>query len=193
MVPENSDLCILKSFGDAVKWIFVPLGFAQDDDSWKLIVAILTGLLAKEAVVSTMGVLYHAQGYDPAAPGYDPNAQPGEEPVTLALAGVFTPLTAISFIIFNLLVIPCFAAVATARSELKSAKWTFFIIAFWFATAWITSFLVYQTCSLLKGVNLTNVIIAIFIAGVIAFSIFRRKGRKDKCAGCTKCPKGSLH
>ncbi|MDR1341100.1 MAG: ferrous iron transport protein B [Prevotellaceae bacterium] len=188
MVPENSDLCILKSFGDAVKWIFVPLGFAQDDNSWKLIVAILTGLLAKEAVVSTMGVLYQAQGYDTAAPGYDPNVQ-SQESVTAALAGVFTPLTAISFIVFNLLVIPCFAAVATARSELKNAKWTFFIIAFWFATAWITSFLVYQTASLLKGVNLTNVIIAIFIIGIILFSIFRRKNKKDKCAGCNKCSK----
>jgi ferrous iron transport protein B len=190
MVPENSDLCILKFFGDAVKWIFVPLGFAQDADSWKLIVAILTGLLAKEAVVSTMGVLYQAQGYDANAPEYDPNVQVREESVTTALAGVFTPLTAISFIIFNLLVIPCFAAVATARSELKSAKWTFFIIAFWFATAWITSFVVYQTGSLLQNVNLTNVIIAVFIIGVILYAVFRRKSKKDRCAGCTKCPKG---
>jgi ferrous iron transport protein B len=117
-----------------------------------------------------------------------------KNPVTTALIAnaVFSPLSAISFIVFNLLVIPCFAAVATARSELKSAKWTFFVILFWFATAWIASFLVYQTGSLLKGVNPVNVIIGIFIAGIILFAVFRRKSRKNKCADCDKCPKGKM-
>jgi uncharacterized RDD family membrane protein YckC len=90
------------------------------------------------------------------------------------------------------LVIPCFAAVATAHSELKSIKWTFFVILFWFATAWIASFLVYQTGSLLKEVNPANVIIGMFIAGIILFAVFRHKRRKDKCAGCDKCPKGKM-
>jgi ferrous iron transport protein B len=197
MVQENSDSCILKVFGDAVKWAFVPLGFAQGDDSWKLIVAILTGLLAKEAVVSTMGVLYKAQGYSPDAPEYDADIQISEESVTTALYGVFTPLTAISFVIFNLLVIPCFAAVATAHSELKSAKWTFFTIAFWFATAWITSFLIYQTGSLFKNANPTNIIIAVFIIGIILFAIFRYKRKKNKCANCPaatyNCPGTTSH
>jgi ferrous iron transport protein B len=190
MVSENSDSCILKIFGDAIKWIFVPLGFAQGPDNWKLIVAILTGLLAKEAVVSTMGVLYKAQGYAPDTQG-DVSAQSSEESVTAALAAnaVFSPLTAISFVVFNLLVIPCFATVATAHSELKSAKWTFFVMAFWFATAWITSFLVFQIGSLLKEVNWINIISILFIAGVILFAIFRRKNKKnDDCNGCDKCP-----
>jgi ferrous iron transport protein B len=185
IVSENSDSCILKIFGDAIKWIFVPLGFAEGPDSWKLIVAILTGLLAKEAVVSTMGVLYNAQ--------YDVHGDSeSSEAVTAALItnAVFTPLTLISFIIFNLLVIPCFAAVATARSELKSIKWTFFIIFFWFATAWITSFIVYQTGLLLKNANLINVIAGLFIIGIILSAIFRLKNKKNKCAGCDKCPKG---
>ncbi|MDR1582162.1 MAG: ferrous iron transport protein B [Prevotellaceae bacterium] len=190
MVSENSDSCILKIFGDAIKWIFVPLGFAQGADNWKLIVAILTGLLAKEAVVSTMGVLYKAQGYDPDVQG-DPDIQSSEESVTTALAAnaVFSPLTAISFVIFNLLVIPCFATVATARSELKSAKWTFFVVAFWLATAWVTSFLVFQIGSLLKEINWINIIAIIFITGIILFAIFRRKNKKnDNCNGCDKCP-----
>jgi ferrous iron transport protein B len=192
MVSENSDSCILKIFGDAIKWVFVPLGFAHGPDNWKLIVAILTGLLAKEAVVSTMGVLYKAKGYDPDNQDGDDSATAGsEESVTTALAAnaVFTPLTAISFVVFNLLVIPCFAAVATARSELKSAKWTFFVLLFWLATAWITSFLVYQTGALLKDVNRTNLIIGILIIAIILFAIFRRRNRKDKCADCDKCPK----
>jgi ferrous iron transport protein B len=185
MVAENSDACLLKIFGDAVKWIFVPLGFVERPNSWKLIVAILTGLLAKEAVVSTMGVLYKAQGYDPDAQGYNPDSQNHEE-VTIALSAnaVFTPLSAISFIIFNLLVIPCFAALTNAHAELKSIKWTVFVIIFWFATAWITSFLVYQAGLLLKDVNWANVIICLFIAGVVLFAVFRRKNKNSKCRNC---------
>ncbi|MDR2027684.1 MAG: ferrous iron transport protein B [Prevotellaceae bacterium] len=194
MVSENDDSCILKVFGDAIKWIFVPLGFAESPDNWKLIVAILTGLLAKEAVVSTMGVLYRAKGYVSGEQSDDSAISGNEKSVTEALtaSAVFSPLSAISFVIFNLLVIPCFAAVATARSELKSAKWTFFVIFFWLATAWITSFLFYQTASLLKGANPLNVCVALFIAGIILFAVFRRKNRKDKCAGCDKCPKGKI-
>jgi ferrous iron transport protein B len=194
MVSENSDLCILKIFGDTIKWIFVPLGFAQGPDNWKLIVAILTGLLAKEAVVSTMGVLYKAHVYDSDTQGGETGTTDSEESVTAALAAnaVFTPLTAISFVVFNLLVIPCFAAVATARSELKSAKWTFFVLVFWFATAWVTSFLIYQIGSLLSGVNLINVITGIIVAGIILFSIFRHRSKKDKCKDCDKCPKGKM-
>jgi ferrous iron transport protein B len=191
MVSENSDSCILKTFGDAIKWIFVPLGFAQSPDNWKLIVAILTGLLAKEAVVSTMGVLYKAKGFAPDEQVDDTAMSNNQESVTTALIAnaVFSPLSAISFVVFNLLVIPCFAAVATARSELKSAKWTLFVICFWFATAWITSFIVYQTGALLKDVNLTNLIVGILITGIILFAIFRRKNKRDKCASCDKCPK----
>ncbi|MDR0725412.1 MAG: ferrous iron transport protein B [Prevotellaceae bacterium] len=189
MVAADSDSSILKTFGEAIKWIFVPLGFAQGPDDWKLIVAILTGLLAKEAVVSTMGVLYKANGYGPGEQADDLS----NEKVTMALEAnaVFSPLSAISFVVFNLLVIPCFAAMATARSELKSAKWTFFVILFWLATAWITSFLVYQTGVLLKTVNWVNLIAGLFIAGVILFSIYKRKSKKNKCAGCDKCPMGT--
>jgi ferrous iron transport protein B len=188
MVAENSDACLLKIFGDAVKWIFVPLGFVENPDNWKLIVAILTGLLAKEAVVSTMGVLYKAQGYDPNVQGYNPDSQKHEE-VTVALAAnaVFSPLSAVSFIVFNLLVIPCFAAVANAHSELKSTKWTVFVILFWFATAWISSFLVYRTGLLLKDVSLANIIIFLFIAGVILSAIFRRRNKNNNCSNCDKC------
>jgi ferrous iron transport protein B len=189
MVSADSDSSILKTFGEAIKWIFVPLGFANGSEGWKLIVAILTGLLAKEAVVSTMGVLYKANGYGPG----EQTGDFSNEKVTMALEAnaVFSPLSAISFVIFNLLVIPCFAAMATARSELKSAKWTLFVIFFWLATAWLTSFLVYQTGVLLKEVNWINLIAALFIITIILLSIFRRKNKKNKCAGCDKCPMGT--
>jgi ferrous iron transport protein B len=183
--PENSNTSILGVFGNAVKWIFAPLGFTAGPDGWKLVVAILTGLIAKEAVVSTMGVLY--------IPGFVGEGTQGEEALlvtALASLSVFSPLSAMSFMVFNLLTIPCFAALATAFAELKSVKWMLFTVGFWFATAWITSFLIYQVGSLLQGVNWINVIIFVFIVGLILFSFFRRKSKKDKCIGCTRCPKG---
>ncbi|MDR1887414.1 MAG: ferrous iron transport protein B [Prevotellaceae bacterium] len=185
MVSETGGASILEVLSNAVNWVFVPLGFAQGADGWKLVVATLTGLLAKEAVVSTMGVLYKV-------PGYDPNVSGSEAQVadTLQADGVFTGLTAISFVVFNLLVIPCVAAVATARSELKSAKWMFFVIGFWFATAWTASFLVYQAGSLLSRAGWINAVIFLFIVGIVLFAIFmRRKNKKDKCKGCNKCGK----
>ena len=121
MVEANSQESILGMIGMFLRPLFIPLGFASDIDGWKNIVAIITGLIAKEMVVSTMEVLY--------TPGMDWN-------------NVFSSVTALSFMAFNLLSVPCMAAVATANAEFRKAKWTWFTIGLWLATAWIISFII---------------------------------------------------
>jgi len=182
VAPEDNASNILGVLGNAIKWIFLPLGFAQGPDGWKLVVAIITGLIAKEAVVSTMGVLYIPSAeVDVASPE-------GETTLiaTLASLAVFSPVTAISFMVFNLLCVPCVVAVATAYSELKSVRWTVFVVAFWFVSAWIVSFLVYQIGSFVYGTELINIIVAIFIIFIVIHTLVKRK-RNNKCTDCDKC------
>ncbi|MDR0693899.1 MAG: ferrous iron transport protein B [Prevotellaceae bacterium] len=189
--PGDSVHSILGQIGSAIHWIFVPLGFAEGPDGWKLIVAILTGLIAKELVVATMGVLY--------IPGFSEEAAQtpeGESSLIAVLAtlSVFSPLTAMTFMIFNLLSVPCFAAVATAFTELKSAKWTLFTLFFWFATAWIVSFIVYQTGALFLKMNIATTVVLLLALSIIGGSIVYAATRKNKkkypctdCNGCSQC------
>ncbi|MDR1405989.1 MAG: ferrous iron transport protein B [Prevotellaceae bacterium] len=179
---------ILGQIGSAIHWIFVPLGFGQGPEAWKLIVAILTGLIAKELVAATMGILYI-----PGLSGEAAQTQEGETSLiaTLAALSVFSPLTAMTFMIFNLLSIPCFAAVATAFAELKSAKWTLFTLFFWFATAWTVSFLVYQAGSLLGEMNAATAAVLLLalaiVGGSILYAASRKSKKKGRCAGCDEC------
>lgn len=139
MVEANSAETILGVLGTALIPVFAPLGFASGPDGWKAVVAILTGLIAKEMVVSTMGVLYN--------PGIEGDALEDEVAGTAlatTLAATFSPVAALSFMAFNLLSIPCMAAVATAHSELKSTKWTFGAVLFWLVTAWLVAFAIFQ-------------------------------------------------
>lgn len=126
----NSADSILAKIGTAIAPAFAPLGFGF----WQASVALLSGLIAKETVVSTFGILFGAA---------DPAGQ------IAALHGVFTPLSAFSFLVFVLLYIPCFAAMTAIHRELRSAKWTLFSIAMQLGIAWICSFLVYQIGRLL--------------------------------------------
>ncbi len=144
MVDANDASSMLGTIGNAIRWFFVPLGFASGPDGWKASVAILTGLLAKEAVVSTLGVLYN--------PGLGGDALEDEGAHTALLASLaasFSPLAALSYMAFNLLSIPCMAAVAAMRAEMRSAKWTAITIGIWVGTAWIVSFLIYNVGRLL--------------------------------------------
>jgi len=146
MVDANSQESILGAIGGWIQPLFEPLGWASGDIGWKAVVAALTGLIAKEMVVSTMGVLYN--------PDVDGDAlEDGGASAALALSlvAVFSPVAAVSFMAFNLLSVPCMAAVATAHAELRSAKWTWITIFFWIATAWIVSFLIYQVGSRIFG------------------------------------------
>lgn len=138
MVDANSEDSILGIIGTAIIPIFKPLGFADGVFAWKAIVAIITGLIAKEMVISTLGVLYN-----PDVEGDALEDEEAESALSDALADAFDPLAAVSFMLFNLLSVPCMAAVATANAELRNAKWTFITIGFWLFTAWIVSFIVY--------------------------------------------------
>lgn len=143
MIEANSQESIVGILGSFAVPLFLPLGFASTPDAWKAVVAIVTGLIAKEMVVSTLGVLY--------TPGAEGDALEDEEAASalgLALVASFSPAAALSFMTFNLLSVPCMAAVATANAELKKAKWTWATIGFWLLTAWVGSFIVYHVSAL---------------------------------------------
>ena len=140
---------ILASVGNAVAWIFAPLGFGN----WQAAVASVTGLVAKENIVGTMGVLYG-----------------GEGSAWAALAVAFTTASGMSFLLFNLLCAPCFAAIGAIKREMNNAKWTWFAIGYECGFAYVVSFVVYQLMSLAAGSG--NVIGAILAAAVIVAFIW---------------------
>ena len=144
MVDAGSADSILGVLGNIMRPVFLPLGFASGDDGWKAIVAIIAGLAAKELVVSTMGVLYNPDVAGDALEDDSANLA-----LVTTIAAAFSPLAAVSFMAFNLLTIPCMAAIATAHAEMRSWRWTQLTLAFWFATAWLVAFLIYQVGSLL--------------------------------------------
>ena len=121
---------MLAAIGRFISPVFVPLGFGN----WQSSTALIAGLTAKEAVVSTFAVLLGAQG--------------GE--VSVALSELFTPISAMSFLLFTLLYTPCVATIAAYRRELGSVKGTVGIVVYQIAVAWIISALFYQTATLLS-------------------------------------------
>lgn len=124
-MTTDSSQSILAKLGMIIAPIFAPCGFGN----WESAVSLLTGVIAKEQVVSTMTVLY------------------GQN-ITGALTNIMSPLAAVSFLAFVLLYTPCVAAVATIRREMNSKKWTLFAVAFQFALAWFVSMLIFQIGSL---------------------------------------------
>jgi ferrous iron transport protein B len=144
MVEPNSEGSIVGTLGRLAIPIFRPLGFASSPDAWKAVVAIVTGLIAKEMVVSTLGVLYN-----PSIEGDALEDETASNALAAALVANFSPAAAISFMTFNLLSVPCMAAVASANGEMRSVKWIWITIAFWLSTAWIGSFTVFNAAKLL--------------------------------------------
>ncbi len=126
---ENLADGFLAKLGNAIAWIFAPLGWGQ----WKAAVASLTGLVAKENVVGTFGVLY----------GMEEVAEDGEE-IWSALQQDFTIISAYSFLVFNLLCAPCFAAMGAIKREMNNAKWTAFAILYQCGFAYCVALMVYQ-------------------------------------------------
>ncbi|MDF9824927.1 ferrous iron transport protein B [Breznakia sp. PF5-3] len=145
MVEANSSNSILGVLANGIKFIFIPLGFVSGPDGWKAVVAILTGLIAKEAVVSTMGVLYTNMESEEDFLGEDD----ATTSLIATVGATFTPLAALSFMAFNLLSIPCMAAVAALKAELNDRKTFWFALVFWIVVAWIVSFLIYNVGGLL--------------------------------------------
>ena len=157
MVADNNE-SLLAAVGGAVAWIFAPLGFG----TWQATVATITGLIAKEEVVSTMGVLY-----------------PGNLTREIGLA--FSGLTAYSFMIFNLLCAPCFAAMGAIKREMNNGKWTWAAIGYMCLFAYVIALIVYQIGGLIAGIvsfNVFTVIAAALLIGLI-FLLFRKGYRGE--------------
>ena len=142
MVEDNND-SILAAVGSALAWIFYPLGW-KGDMAWKATVASFTGLIAKENVVDTFGVLYHYAG-DTAELIDD------SSPLWTLVAADFSAITAYSFMIFNLLCAPCFAAMGAIKREMNSAKWTWGAIGYMCGFAYVIAMIVYQIGGLITG------------------------------------------
>lgn len=130
------DHSILASIGNLFAWIFVPLGWGD----WKAAVAAITGLVAKENVVGTFGILY----------GLEEVAEDGAE-IWGSLAGAMTPVAAYSFLVFNLLCAPCFAAMGAIKREMNNMKWFWFAIGYQCVLAYVVALCVYQIGTLLTG------------------------------------------
>ena len=141
MVEDNND-SILAAVGNTVAWIFYPLGW-KGDMAWKATVASVTGLIAKENVVDTFGVLYHYAG--------DADLIEDSSPIQALVAADFTAITAYSFMIFNLLCAPCFAAMGAIKREMNSAKWTLGAIGYMCGFAYVIAMIVYQIGGLITG------------------------------------------
>ena len=149
MLSEDEiDYSILAAVGNAIAWIFAPLGWGN----WQAVVASITGLIAKENIVGTMGILYGGTG-----------------DVYATLAATFTPITGYSFLAFNLLCAPCFAAIGAIKREMNNAKWTWFAIGYQCGFAYIVALMINQFGGLFTGNgNVIGVIFAVAaLAGII--------------------------
>ena len=150
MLDESEiDFSILAAIGGAIAWIFAPLGWGN----WQATVASITGLVAKENIVGTLGILYGG----------------GDGSVYDAMAAAFTGITGYSFLVFNLLCAPCFAAIGAIKREMNNAKWTWFAIGYQCGFAYVIGLMINQFGNLFAGsANILGVIVAvILLAGLI--------------------------
>ena len=132
----------LASIGSAASTVFAPQGF----DTWEAGAAVVTGIMAKEAVVSTIGILY---GADEDSVDTDDADGTAEVLMTTGMATAFTPLAALAFMVFTQLYSPCVTALGTIKKETQSWKWMGFAFLYTCAVAWVASMLVYQIGRLL--------------------------------------------
>ncbi len=137
---EQLDSSILAQIGSAIAWIFTPLGWTQAGEGWKMAVAAVTGLIAKENVVATFGMLF----------GFAEVAEDGAE-VWGSLAAVMTPVAAFGFLAFNLLCAPCFAAMGAIKREMNNAKWFWFAIGYQSLLAYVVAMCIYQLGTFFTG------------------------------------------
>ncbi len=158
---EKLDNSILAKIGNAFAWIFAPLGWGE----WQAAVATVTGLIAKENVVTTFGQLFHFAGQELAENGSE---------IWPEIALVFTKLSAFSFLIFNLLCAPCFAAMGAIKREMNSAKWTLFAIGYQCVFAYAVSLCIYQIGSVFSGnINIIGLIASFLIIVFVAIMLVK--------------------
>ena len=155
MLEEDQiSLSILARIGGAIAWIFAPLGWGN----WQATVASITGLVAKENIVGTLGVLYSG----------------GSGTVYQALAAAFTGITGYSFLVFNLLCAPCFAAIGAIKREMNSPKWTWFAIGYQCGFAYAVALMINQFGGLFTGnANIIGVIAAVIVLAAIIYMLVR--------------------
>ena len=165
---EDMNNSVLAAVGSAVAFIFAPLGFGN----WRATVAVVTGLIAKENVVATFGVLYNFAGE---------LSENGDE-IWALVAQDYTAISAYSFMIFNLLCAPCFAAMGAIKREMNNPKWTAFAIGYMCVFAYVVSLIVYQIGGLITGevaFGLGTVVAAVLIVGIL-YLLFRRNRYDDE-------------
>ena len=167
---EDSNLSLLADFGRLFAWIFYPLGW-KGDMAWKATVASITGLVAKEQVVMTFGSLYHFAGE---------LSESGSE-IWKMIAADFGPARAYSFMIFNLLCAPCFAAIGAIRREMGSRKWTWITIGYMCAFAYAVSLIVFQFAGLFTGEAHFGILTfgALAVLAVLVYLVVRKNKYAD--------------
>ena len=162
MVEELNN-SILAKIGSAIAWIFAPLGWTKAGEGWKMAVAAVTGLIAKENVVATFGMLF----------GFAEVAEDGAE-IWGNLAQVTTPIAAYGFLVFNLLCAPCFAAMGAIKREMNNAKWFWFAIGYQCGLAYVVSLCIYQIGTLLTGGGFgIGTVVAFVLVAAFLYLLFR--------------------
>ena len=161
LAEDEVDMSILGKVGGVLAWIFVPLGWGN----WQAAVASITGLVAKENIVGTMGVLYG-----------------GVEGMTVyqVLAQTFTGITGFSFLVFNLLCAPCFAAIGAIKREMNNAKWTWFAIAWQCGFAYVIALMITQFGQIFTGnANVIGIIVASALLLCMIYMLFIKKYKES--------------
>lgn len=155
---EQLNESILAKIGNGIAWIFAPLGWTQAGEGWKMAVAAVTGLIAKENVVATFGLLF----------GFAEVAEDGAE-IWGSLAAVMTPVAAYGFLVFNLLCAPCFAAMGAIKREMNNAKWFWFAVGYQTILAYIVAMCIYQIGTLITTgtFGIGTVVAFVFVAGFV--------------------------
>ena len=156
LAEDELEFSILARIGNCIAWIFIPLGWGN----WQAAVASITGLVAKENIVGTMGILYGG----------------GELTAWQALSQAFTGITGFSFLVFNLLCAPCFAAIGAIKREMNNAKWTWFAILYQCGFAYAVAFMITQFGWAFTGnINVIGLIFAIAVFAGIIYMLFIKK------------------
>lgn len=156
LAEEELDQSILAAVGNLIAWIFAPLGWGN----WQAAVASITGLVAKENIVGTMGILYGS----------------GELSTWQTLAQNFNGITGYSFLVFNLLCAPCFAAIGAIKREMNNAKWTWFAIGYQCGFAYVIALMVNQFGALFTGnVHIVGLIFALAVLALMIYMLFFKK------------------
>ena len=164
---EDNNHSLLAAIGSAIAWIFAPIGWVGDM-AWKATVATVTGLIAKEEVVNTFGVLYQYAG--------EADLMEDASGIYAAIGADFGAMAAYSFMIFNLLCAPCFAAMGAIKREMNNAKWTAAAIGYMCGFAYVISLVVFQLGGLVTGeavFGLGTVVALVLLAGIL-YLLFRK-------------------